>query len=109
MSINLPGVIDAYFNADNKGNAQAISECFTQDAEVVDEGNTYTGRNAIRQWMVNASTEYTYTVEPFALAEEGGRAVITSHLVGSFPGSPVDLRYFFTLKDGMIAKLEIVS
>lgn len=108
MSIDLPEVIDAYFSADKKGNAQAISECFTPDAVVVDEGNTYTGRDAIRQWMANVSTKYTYTVELFALAEEGGRTIITSRLVGNFPGSPVDLRYFFALKDGMIAELEIV-
>lgn len=108
MSIDLPEVIDAYFKADKKGNAQAISECFTPDAVVVDEGNTYTGRDAIRQWMANASIKYTYTVEPFALTEEAGRTVVTSHLVGNFPGSPVDLRYFFILKDGMIAELEIV-
>ncbi|MBY8978295.1 nuclear transport factor 2 family protein [Rhodobacteraceae bacterium NNCM2] len=108
MNIDLPEVIDAYFKADKKGNTQAISECFTQDAVVVDEGNTYTGRDAIRQWMANTSTKYTYTVEPFALVEEGGRTVVTSHLVGNFPGSPVDLRYFFALKDDMIAELEIV-
>ena len=108
MSIDLPNVIDAYFKADKKGNAEAISECFTLHATVVDEGNTYIGRDAIRQWMANASTKYTYTVEPFSLAEEGGRTVVTSHLVGDFPGSPVDLRYFFVLKDGMIAELEIV-
>jgi uncharacterized protein (TIGR02246 family) len=108
MSIDLPEVIAAYFKADKKGNAQAISECFTPDAVVVDEGNTYTGRDAIRQWMANASTKYTYTVEPYVQAKEGGRTVVTSHLVGNFPGSPVDLRYFFVLKDGMIAELEIV-
>lgn len=108
MTIDLPNVIDAYFAADKKGNAQAISECFTVDAIVVDEGNTYTGRDAIRQWMANASTQYTYTVEPFALSEEGGRTMVTSHLVGNFPGSPVDLRYFFELDGDKIAGLEIV-
>lgn len=108
MGLNLPQAIEAYFKADKNGNAQALSELFTPDAVVVDEGNTYTGRDAIRQWMANASTKYTYTVEPFALAEESGRTVITSHLVGNFPGSPVDLRYFFVLRNGMIAELEIV-
>ena len=108
MTIELPNVIAKYFSADKKGNAQAISECFTQNAVVIDEGNTYTGRNAIRQWMANASTQYTYTVEPFALSEEGGRTLVTSHLVGNFPGSPVDLRYFFVLQDDKIAGLEIV-
>ncbi|QFT59528.1 SnoaL-like domain protein [Sulfitobacter sp. THAF37] len=108
MNLNLPQTIEAYFKADKKGSAQTLSELFTPDAVVVDEGNTYTGRDAIRQWMANASTEYTYTVEPFARAEEDGRTVITSHLVGNFPGSPVDLRYFFVLEGNQIAELEIV-
>ena len=108
MNIDFPKVIDAYFKADKKGSSQSLADIFTPDAIVVDEGNTYTGRDAIRQWMMNASTKYTYTVEPFAQAKEGGRTVITSHLVGNFPGSPVDLRYFFVLKSGMIAELEIV-
>lgn len=108
MTIELPGPIAAYFSADKKGDAKAISECFTPDAVVIDEGNTYTGRDAIRQWMANASTQYTYAAEPFALSEEGGRTVVTSHLVGNFPGSPVDLRYFFVLQEDKIAELEIV-
>ncbi|RIV78615.1 nuclear transport factor 2 family protein [Pelagerythrobacter aerophilus] len=108
MTIELPGAIAAYFSADKQGDTRAISDCFTQDAIVVDEGNTYTGRDAIRQWIANASTQYTYTAEPFALAEEGGRTIVTSHLVGNFPGSPVDLRYFFVLQDDKIAELEIV-
>ncbi|RKT34725.1 uncharacterized protein (TIGR02246 family) [Roseovarius halotolerans] len=109
MSIELPDAIEAYFSADKKGNAQAIAEVFTQDATVIDEGNTYTGRDAIRQWMANASTLYTYTVEPFEIAEDGQRTIVTSHLVGNFPGSPVDLRYFFVLRGNKIAELEIVS
>ena len=108
MTIQLPDAISAYFAADRKADAEAISHCFTVKAVVIDEGNTYTGRDAIRQWMANASTQYTYTVEPFSLAGEGGRLVVTSHLVGNFPGSPVDLRYRFVLDGDKIAELEIV-
>lgn len=109
MSIELPDAIEAYFSADKTGNAQAVAEVFTQNATVIDEGNTYTGRDAIRQWMANASTQYTYTVEPFGIAEDGQCTIVTSHLVGNFPGSPVDLRYVFVLRGTKIAKLEIVS
>lgn len=108
MAIKLPNAIADYFAADKKANAKAISECFTPDAIVADEGNTYTGRNAIRQWMAKASTQYTYIAEPFAVSEEDGRTVVTSHLVGNFPGSPVDLRYIFVLQGDRIANLEIV-
>ncbi len=108
MSLNLPEVITAYFDADNKADATALSEYFTENAIVKDEGNIYSGRDAIRQWMANASTQYSYTVEPFAIAEEDGRTVVTSHLVGNFPGSPVDLRFYFVLQDNYIAELEII-
>lgn len=108
MSIELPEAIGAYFSADKKGNAQAIAEVFTPDATVIDEGNAYTGRDAIRQWMANASTQYSYTVEPFDIGQDGQRVIVTSHLVGNFPGSPVDLRYSFVLRGDEIAELEIV-
>ncbi|MEQ8899531.1 MAG: nuclear transport factor 2 family protein [Roseovarius sp.] len=108
MAIDLPQVIAEYFVADKNGDVKEICQCFSEDAVVVDEGNTYAGREAIRQWMANASTQYTYTVEPFAISEEGERTVVTSHLVGNFPGSPVDLRYYFVLRDDRIAALEIV-
>jgi uncharacterized protein (TIGR02246 family) len=108
MPIPLPVAIAAYFAADGKADPQSIADCFTDDAVVVDEGNSYIGREAIRQWMANASTEYSYTVEPFEIAEEAGRTVVTSHLVGTFPGSPIDLRYRFLLAGDRIAGLEIV-
>ena len=108
MAIELPSIIADYFAADKKGDAKALSECFKEDAVVTDEGNTYSGREAIRNWMANASTQYTYTVQPFALSEKNEQIVVTSHLVGNFPGSPVDLRYFFVLQNDAISKLEIV-
>ena len=108
MAIELPAAIAAYFAADQKGDAQALAQCFAPSAIVIDEGNTYEGREAIQDWIAHASTEYSYTVEPIALTEEAGRIVVTSHLVGNFPGSPVDLRYRFIIDGHEIAQLEIV-
>lgn len=108
MNLNLPDPIARYFLADKHSNAESLAACFTPVGTVIDEGNTYAGREAIRQWAAKASTQYTYDVEPFALAEHDGRIVITSRLVGNFPGSPVDLRYLFALEGDEIAALEIV-
>ena len=108
MAIELPTPIAAYFAADKKGDAHGLAQCFAPGAIVIDEGNTYEGREAILDWIAHASTEYSYTVEPFALKEEAGRIVVTSHLVGNFPGSPVDLRYCFVIDENQIAQLEIV-
>lgn len=107
MTVQLPKAVAAYFAADRKGGAEATSHCFTPDAVVIDEGNRHVGRDAIRQWRTRASAQYTYTVEPFDLLEEGGRIVVASHLVGNFPGSPVDLRYAFELDGDRISRLEI--
>jgi hypothetical protein len=43
-----------------------------------------------------------------ACEEKDGKTVVTSHLVGNFPGSPVDLRFLFKLEADKIASLEII-
>src|ERR1700751_1344624 len=105
--LDLPEPIAAYFDAD-KRDSEAIARCFTKDAVVKDEGHTYTGIMAIKQWKAESSTKYTYTSEPFALEQRDGTTVVTSRLTGNFPGSPVDLRFFFLLERGKIAVLEII-
>ena len=106
-SLSLPKPIAAYFNADS-GDSEAVSQCFTEYAVVKDEGHTYGGRAAIKQWKAEASKKYEYTSEPFAHEEKDGKIVVTSRLTGNFPGSPVDLRFFFTLEGDKIASLEII-
>jgi len=106
-SLNLPEPIAAYFAAD-RGDGEAVSRCFTENAVVKDEGHTHKGRAAIKQWKTDDSKKYEYTCEPFACEEKDGKTVVTSHLVGNFPGSPVDLRYFFKLEEDKIASLEII-
>ena len=103
----LPEPIAAYFAADQHQNADAVARCFTAHAVVKDEGRTHAGVDAIKAWKAAASTQYTYTTEPFALEHSDGHPVVTSRVEGNFPGSPVDLRYRFRLERGLIASLEI--
>ena len=107
MSINLPSPIASYFTAD-KSDPDAVARCFTDDAVVKDEGVTYTGLAAIKQWKAETSRKYTYTSEPFAFEENEGKTIVTSRLTGNFPGSPIDLRFFFELQRDKIASLEII-
>ncbi|WP_295551098.1 nuclear transport factor 2 family protein [uncultured Pseudacidovorax sp.] len=102
----LPQPITAYFAADRQ-DPDAVGACFTADATVTDEGRTHAGRAAIRAWKAAASTQYRYTVEPFALEARDDVCTVTAHVRGDFPGSPVDLRYRFRLAQGLIASLEI--
>ena len=107
MTLALPKLTAAYFTAD-KGDSEAVAQCFTENAVVKDEGHTYHGRAAIKQWKADASTKYQYTCEPFACEQKDGKVVVTSRLTGNFPGSPVDLRFFFEFEGEKIASLEII-
>lgn len=107
MVIDLPAAIAGYFEADRARDASAVADCFTADAVVHDEGLSHVGRAAIRAWTEDYLAKYNPTAEPFAIEEEAGRTVVTSHVSGDFPGSPIDLRFIFTLVDDAIASLEV--
>lgn len=107
MTIKLPKAIEAYFDADRDDSLEAVAAAFTEKGTVKDKGQTHHGRDAIRNWMADESQQYDYTVEPFLLAAESGKTVVTAHAVGDFPGSPIDLRFFFVLAGDKVAELEI--
>ena len=107
MTLELPGPIAAYFAAD-KEDGEAVARCFTEAAVVKDEGRTHRGRAAIKPWKEEVSTRYQYTSEPFACDKSDGIVVVTCRLTGTFPGSPVDLRFFFVLEGDRIGSLEIL-
>ena len=105
--LNIPEPIAGYFDADKRGDAEAVARCFTKLGVVKDEGQTHRGRVAIQKWKSGASAKYSYTSKPLAVEPADRGYVVTSRLVGNFPGSPIDLRYAFRLERGKIASLEI--
>jgi hypothetical protein len=107
MTLDLPQPVATYFTAD-RSDGEVVSQCFTENAVVKDEGRTFKGRAAIRQWKADASAKYQYTSEPVACERRDGKVLVTARLTGNFPGSPVNLRYFFGLEGDQIASLEIV-
>jgi len=107
VTLALPRPIADYFAADT-ADCAAVAACFTADAVVVDERKTYTGRDAIAAWKAEAAAKYDYAAVPTALEPAGDRMIVTARVTGTFPGSPVDLRYAFTLSGDGIARLEIV-
>jgi ketosteroid isomerase-like protein len=104
--IDLPAPVAAYFAADTTG-AEAVAQCFTDGAVVIDERQEYRGRTAIAQWKAEASTKFRYTVERLGVRVSGDQTTVTGRVTGDFPGSPVDLQYHFTLEGDKIARLEI--
>ena len=107
MQLDLPEPIAAYFIVDKEGR-EAVSQCFTENAVVKDEGNIYHGRAGIKKWKADASAKSQYTIEPLAWELKDGKFVVTCRLTGNFPGSPVNLLFFFVLEGDKIASLEII-
>jgi hypothetical protein len=87
MAIQLPEPITAYFAADRL-DGDAVARCFTSGAVVKDEGRTYAGVAAIKQWKAETAAKYTYTREPLSVEQKDGTTVVTCHLEGNFPGRP---------------------
>ncbi len=107
MAINLPSPIDLYVKAENAGDVEGMSECFAPNATVRDEGHTYQGLAAIKQWKAETKKKYNHTIAPLAIADRNGKTILSAKLSGNFPGSPVTLEFGFVLEDGKITSLEI--
>ncbi|MBS2035558.1 nuclear transport factor 2 family protein [bacterium] len=102
MFLDLPEPVAAYFAADH-----ASADCFHKHGVVRDEGSTYQGRPAVRQWREATARKYNYTNQPLAVERHDEKWVVTSRVTGNFPGSPVELQYSFKLADHQIVELEI--
>ena len=106
--IHLPPPIAAYFAADTS-DANAVARCFSESAVVIDERREHRGKPAITRWRAEAAAKYHYTSEPLAVDVSGPEVTVTARVTGDFPGSPVELRYGFTLEGASIARLEITA
>ena len=104
--IDLPAPVAAYFAADTTG-AEAVAQCFTDGAVVIDERQEYRGRTAIARWKAEASAKFRYSVEPLGVHVSENQTTVTGRVTGDFPGSPVELQYRFILEGDKISRLEI--
>lgn len=107
MSLSLPNSVSNYFKISNGLDIAQIVGCFTRDAVVVDEGQTYQGHAAIQSWQRDAQKKFKYTVEPISMSRDGDRLSVTANVVGNFPGSPVQLNHVFDLVGDKIKQLKI--
>lgn len=105
---NLPTPIAIYIDAENRGDAEALIQCFAEDAVVRDEGRMIEGLGAIKQWKDETRKKYQHTIEPLAFAQKDGKTIVTNRLTGNFPGSPIELEFVFTLNGNKIASMEIL-
>jgi hypothetical protein len=107
MTQNLPEPLAAYFAAANARDPDRVAACFAENAVVHDEGREIRGRSGVRAWAQHTGRIYRYTATVTAVEETADRTIVTVHLTGDFPGSPINLRYRFKLVQGQIASLEV--
>jgi hypothetical protein len=107
MSPKLPHPLPAYFKAANAHDIEASVACFADDAIVRDEGKDISGSAAIRAWKHRTNALYRTAIEPTGMGQVEDKTIVTARVSGTFPGSPVQLRYCFRLDAGKIAALEI--
>jgi hypothetical protein len=104
----VPDVIRRYFVLDAEREIESIIALFSDDATVVDEGETRRGTTAIRAWQTGPASRYTYTTQVLgthALTAE--RFVVTGRLTGNFPGGTAELKWDFTIAGERISRLVI--
>lgn len=108
MSTQTPQVITRYFDADARRDTDAIVALFTDDAVVIDEGETMHGTGAIRAWREGPVARYEYTTQVFETRRTGDvDYLVTGRLDGNFPGGTVELTWRFTLERDRISRLQI--
>jgi len=105
---SLAPAIAAYIAAANARDTSRVASFFAEDANVFDEGQHRIGAQAIAQWMQDTAQRYQPRVEVLDVQLRTGKVLVHNRVSGSFPGSPLELRYMFRLNEqGKIARLDI--
>ncbi len=107
MSAKLPKPVAAYVEAYNARHREAAVACFSEHALVHDEAKDFRGRKEIAGWVGESIEKYQPLLTPGKAEGGDGRTVVAMTVSGSFPGSPVNLAFQFTIEDEQISELNI--
>ena len=108
MPLDSPRPVERFFGAEARGDIDAIVALFTDDAVVVDERQTWQGRDGIRQWQDGPAARYEYTTELEKVSRTGeDRYRASGRIDGNFPGGTARLNWDFTIAGELIRRLEI--
>ena len=107
MSTKLSKPLATYFAGHKNHDVDAMIGPFAEGAIVKDEGHERRGIMAVRAWL-EKTTAKSSVIAVTNVAETDANTTVTGRVSGNFPGSPVELRFIFTLDQGKITRLEIV-
>lgn len=107
--MNLPKIITDLVNAQNSFDSIAYTNCFSETAVVFDEGKTHNGRIEIQHWIEESNKKYRSVMKPLEYTENGTSSVLSAECSGTFPGSPIVLKFHFDIVDGLIQHLKVTG
>ncbi|GAA4323019.1 nuclear transport factor 2 family protein [Flaviaesturariibacter amylovorans] len=107
--MKLPKVIGDLVQAQNNLDSSTYAECFSETGVMIDEGKSYEGRAGIRKLIEEANKKYRSVMKPLAYTENDGTCVLSAQVSGTFPGSPIVLKFHFEIVDGKIKHLHVTG
>jgi len=105
--MQLPNIISELVKTQKEFNSAAYADCFAEDAQVSDEGKTHSGKAEIEKWIDKSNKENKATMEPVDYDEK--QDILSAKIAGSFPGSPLILKFHFKIADGKIQALKVTG
>lgn len=107
--MNLPKVVTDLIKTQNEFDSAAYANCFSETGVMLDEGKNHTGRAAIQQMIDEANKKYQSVMKPLEYTENGTTSVLSAECSGTFPGSPIVLKFHFDIVDGQIQHLKVTD
>ena len=107
--MKIPNVIQELIKAQNTFDSAAYANLFSETSVVYDEGKTHHGRKEVEQWIAEANEKYKSIMEPVGYTQKGNKGVLTANVSGTFPGSPLVLKFHFEINEGIIQSLKVTE
>jgi hypothetical protein len=73
--LNLPKVISELVTTQNNFDSVGYANCFSETAQVFDEGKTHKGRREIERWIADANERYMATMKPLSFKQNGTKSI----------------------------------
>ena len=107
--MNLPQVVTDLIQAQNDFDSSAFANCFSENGVMIEEGEPFTGRAAIRELIEETNKKYQTNMKALEYTEAGDSSVLAAECSGTFPGSPAVLKFHMNIVDGKIQHLKVTG
>ena len=107
--MNLPKVVTDLIQAQNSFDSDAYAKCFSETGVMLEEGKPYTGHVEIQRMIEEANKKYKSVMKPLEYTENGKSGILSAECSGTFPGSPLILKFHLEIDHGQIQYLKVTG